>query len=95
MIRARAVNTEYEDKYRTIIQAVREGRDIDVDVDELLLTRIRLGVSRREIRAEDVQILFEGQIVTLTPYGQLNAWPNRMHDAMTTMLLAILAGPGT
>ena len=52
----------------------RNPRDFQVP-NELSILSLRLAVKDNLIKHNEVQILFEGQIITIEPDGSIRTWP--------------------
>ncbi len=83
----------FEKKYQWLLAEIRAGRDVTTHVDHPLFERIRVGVHRGELQAEDVTIRFRDQDIPVNRYGQLPLWPDGMFNDMDNMLMELLTPP--
>lgn len=78
--------TDPEKLYQQVLANLRAGFCAEVDCDELLLARIRIGIAEGDLAATDLRVFFEREEISMSPHGVLDEWPKTLFSARHTNL---------
>ena len=80
-----------EKEYQDLLAKLKNTSDLEIEVDEVFLYRIRVGIANGDIDNESVKIVHtDGTTCNVGKDGRLDRWPLGMFDKFDTYLDQLL-----
>jgi hypothetical protein len=90
MLTIREKDRDIEKEYQNILTTLKTSSDLEVEIDELLFTRIRVGIKSGELKHEDVKVVYKNTELVIDKDGRLAVWPENMFDRALNFFLQLL-----
>lgn len=90
MLTIREKDRDIEKEYQDILTTLETSSDLEVEIDELLFTRIRVGIKSGELKHEEVKVIHKNTELVIDKNGRLEIWPENMFDKALEFLLQLL-----
>ncbi len=90
MLIIREKNRDVEKEYQDILEKLKTASDLEVEIDEILFTRIRVGIKSGELKRDDVKVIYKNSELVIDKDGRLDTWPEGMFDKALGFFLELL-----
>ena len=90
MLTIREKDRDIEKEYQDILTNLKTSSDLDIEIDELLFTRLRLGIMLGELNHEEVKVIHKNNELVIDKDGRLAIWPEGMFDKVLGFCLQLL-----
>lgn len=90
MLIIREKNRDVEKEYQDILEKLKTASDLEVEIDEILFTRIRVGIKAGELKHDDVKVIYKNNELVIDKDGRLDIWPENMFDKALGFFLELL-----
>ena len=82
---------DVEKEYQELLTKLKESPDTEIEIDEVFLHRIRVGIANGDIDFAQVKVVHtDGTKCNVTKSGRLDRWPVDMFDRFDTYLDQLL-----
>lgn len=91
MLIIKEASRDIEKEYQDLLTKLKEQPDTEIEVDEIFLHRIRVGIANGDIDFAQVKIVHtDGTRCNVDKTGRLDRWPLGMFDRFETYLDQLL-----
>ena len=91
MLIIKEASRDIEKEYQDLLTKLKEQPDTEIEVDEIFLHRIRVGIANGDIDFAQVKIVHtDGTRCNVDKTGRLDRWPIGMFDRFDTYLDQLL-----
>ena len=91
MLIIKEASRDIEKEYQDLLTKLKEQPDTEIEVDEIFLHRIRVGIANGDIDFAQVKIVHtDGTKCNVDKTGRLDRWPLGMFDRFDTYLDQLL-----
>lgn len=82
---------DIEKEYRDLLTKLKDTTNLEIEIDEVFLYRIRAGIANGDIDFAQVKVVHtDGTKCNVTKSGRLDRWPVGMFDRFDTYLDQLL-----
>ena len=91
MLIIKEASRDIEKEYQDLLTKLKEQPDTEIEIDEVFLYRIRVGIANGDIDFAQVKVVHtDGTKCNVNKSGRLDRWPLGMFDRFDTYLDQLL-----